>query len=66
MKFAHSMLEGGAVRLYGNTQQQYCAVVTRPGRRAGSVLQHHMCSQQGNERPSVYSSAQELGQKLNG
>jgi len=44
------MTEGGAVRLQGSTQQQYCAVVARPGRQAssrqaGNVLQHHMCSQ---------------------
>lgn len=35
MKFAHRKMEGAAVRLEGSTQQQYCAVMARPGSQAG-------------------------------
>ena len=35
------MRDGGAVRLEGSTQQQYCAVVARPGRQAGRQAMYY-------------------------
>jgi hypothetical protein len=65
MKFALRMMEGGAVRLEGNTQQPYCAVVAWPGRQAGRQCITASHVQPVRKRPSVNSTAQELGQKLN-
>ena len=51
----------GAVRLAGNTQQQYCAVMARPGMQRITASHEQLV----RKRPAVYSTAQELGQKLN-